>query len=177
MEENKIAVEFALRSIDAVLEFFASYEYTTAEGKRIITTDVRPEIPFMVLRAKYDYCGTLGFEYDYKLILEKLIKDGYVTFKYKDELKEDWNKLYIITFEGKIFWLQGGYGGIIKRNGLLEKNQKELQINQTALGAEQTRIQESLRTWTKGLVVVGAIALFLSLIALVWDVLKYFLSC
>lgn len=130
--EYPIVAKYAIKEIDAVLDFFAAYEFETVEGKRIHTRYVEFHVPYQALGEKYDYCNTLMFQLDYPLIISKLIEDGYISiFDAPDGDMHPMKKKYIITFKGKLFAAQGGYGGEINRF-----NEKELEIKRIAKQSE-----------------------------------------
>jgi hypothetical protein len=140
--------------LDKVLEWFAMIDIDEmGKGEQIhLRESVFKDDAIKLIQNKFSELKTLEFALYENLIFDKLVRDTY--------LKEIGDRHYSITFEGKLFNEQGGYGQRIKTDTLNAKN---------------LEIDVATRKRNEKLIVVGTWAVAFGAVALViWEIYKHY---
>jgi DNA-binding PadR family transcriptional regulator len=158
-------IKTPLKQIDCVLHFMASDEYVEdANGRMHSPKFIEYHHIYQGLSYKYPELWDVSLFSIFDPIMKKLQKDGRIEFYESDAHDGTTNKVkyYFITFEGKIFSLNGGYLGEYNR-----QNEKNIRLENVEHA--QREDERRMRNLTRVLAVFAGVMALFELMKLVID--------
>jgi hypothetical protein len=138
---ENIRVIIFIRWLDWVLEYFTDTIVEAGGMSHRLRYVSYNDAYKAIIELHRDELNNVAFELEFDLILEKLLKDGYIKF-----LRNELNPInglqnYVATYEGRLFNFRGGYGAILQNEALKSQIQN------------QSRRRQIFRDW---LLIIGS---------------------